>query len=266
MNDRARHDNPGLSGWLLLGFVALISVCALTRTFAPILWAAVLLPGYLIYRKEWSLLPCALLFFFMYQGDQWLPNWVYSVPTAPFLVPFLLSLLCCLPFPQLRAGFAWFRKGEPDQVSWLLVALTSLISALTLVLWALWTDYLGIATSMLGSFRQVPLWFMLLLGIPGFALLNAFAEEVVYRGLLQDALRGRFGSRPAVVLSAQASAFAAAHYLSGFPNGKVGYLMTFVYALMLGYLRERSNGMLAPYVAHVVADLVIGLTLLLLSA
>lgn len=266
MNESARRQIPGLSGWLLLGLMALVSSCALLRVFSPILWVVVLFPGYLIYRREWDLLPCALVFLFMYQGDQWLPSWLFQLPTAPFLVPFLISLLICLPFPGLRAQFGWFRKGSPDQVTWLLVALTSLVSALSLILWALWTDYLGIASSMLSTFRQVPVWFMLLLGIPGFALLNAFAEEVIYRGVLQEALGKRFGNNLPLVLCAQASAFAAAHFLAGFPNGKVGYLMTFLYALMLGYLRERSKGLLAPYVAHVMADLVIGITLLLLSA
>jgi len=259
--------DPGLAGWLLLGLVALVSICAVLATYAPILWFVVFFLGYALYQREWDLIPCALLFFFMYQGNQWLPSWAHDLPTAPFLVPFLLAFLCCLPFARLRSHFQWFRGGNPDQVTWLLVIVTSLVSALSLILWALWTDYLGIASSMLGTFRQLPIWFMLLVGIPGFALLNAFAEEVVYRGVLQDALQSRFGeTRQALVLCAQASAFAAAHYMAGFPNGKLGYLMTFVYALVLGYLRDRSNGMLAPYLAHVAADLVIGFTLLLLSA
>ncbi len=253
-------------GWLLLILVVLISASALLGVFAPILWFVAILLGYSLFRKQWELIPCALLFFFMYQGDQWLPSWLYRLPTAPFLVPFLLTVLCCLPFGNLNAQFSWLRIGNPDQVSWLLVALTSLISALALILWALWTDYLGIASTMLSTFKQMPFWFMLLVGIPGFALLNAFAEEMVYRGVLQDALEKKLGDRQPLILISQASAFAAAHYMAGFPNGKLGYLMTFAYALMLGYLRDRSRGMFAPYIAHVFADVVIGLTLLLLTA
>ena len=60
------------------------------------------------------------------------------------------------------------------------------------------------------------------------------------------------------VVTLQASAFAAAHVLLGFPNGRLGYLMVFVYGTMLGYLRVRSKGMLAPYLTHVLADLTIG--------
>ncbi len=266
MNSETQTSEPGIGGWLLLALMGLVSITALLQAYAPILWFVLLFLGYVLFRKEWNLVPVALLFFFMYQGDQWLPSVLYRIPTAPFLVPFVLSLLVCAPFAVLRKELGWARWGKPDQVAWLLVVLTSLISALALVLWALWTDYLGIASTMLSTFKQVPFWFMLLLGIPGFALLNAFAEEVVYRGVLQHALEARFGERQKLILASQASAFAAAHFMSGFPNGKIGYLMTFLYALMLGYLRDRTRGILAPYVAHVAADLVIGITLLLLSA
>jgi len=266
MNADKHNEKHGLARYFLLVLVALITASAFMRVFAPILWFVVLFLLFTLYYRKWTLVPCALLFFFMYQGDQWFPVWVYNLPTAPFLLPFVLTTCCCLPFPFLRPQFSWFRLGKPDQVSWLLVILTSLISALALILWALWSDYLGIASSMLSTFRHVPPWFMLLVGIPGFALLNAFSEEVVYRGVLQDALEQNFGERQSLILIAQASAFAAAHYMGGFPNGKLGYLMTFVYALMLGYLRDRSRGLLAPYLAHVAADYVIGITLLLLSA
>lgn len=257
---------PGILGWAFLAFLLLVSGGILLEAYSAVRWGAGLFLAAVLFRREWDLLPAAILLFLLFQGNDWLPEKVMTLPTAPFLIPFLLTVLFCLPFPWFRNSFAWMRKGEPDQVTWLLTGLTSLLSALALILWALWTDYLGIASQMLSTFKQVPFWFMMLVAIPGFALLNAFAEEVVYRGVLQHALARRFENGLLLVLGAQASAFAAAHYAAGFPNGKLGYLMTFFYALVLGYLRERSNGMLAPYVAHVAADFVIGLTLLLLSA
>ncbi len=106
-------------------------------------------------------------------------------------------------------------------------------------------------------FSQYPKWLIFGLGIPIFALANAFAEEAIFRGITQTALMQAFGhSYTAVIL--QASAFAAFHFVSGFPNGYVGCIMTFFYGIMLGYLRERSQGLLAPYSAHFVADLAIG--------
>ncbi len=256
----------GLLAWLLLLVVLLITVDAFAGMDLPVRWLSLFLLGGALYWRSWSLVPCALLIFYLYVGSIWFPSWVWRVPSAPFLFPFLLTWITCLPVSILRTEFRWFRVGEFDEVTWLLVVLVSLISALALVLWALWTNYLGIASAMIGSFKSVPLWFMLLVGIPGFALVNAFAEEAVYRGVLQNAFEKHFPSRPWLVIGAQASAFAAAHYQNGFPNGKLGYLMTFTFACMLGLLRRRTEGMLAPYIAHVAADAVIGFTLLLLAA
>ncbi len=50
-----------------------------------------------------------------------------------------------------------------------------------------------------------------------------------------------------------AVAFGVAH-VNGVPNGLVGILLAAVWALMLSYLRLRTGGMLATYLAHVVAD------------
>jgi membrane protease YdiL (CAAX protease family) len=136
--------------------------------------------------------------------------------------------------------------------------LTGGLSVAALLIWANWTDSLGIGTQLMqGITSQYPMWLILIIGIPFFALVNAFAEEVVYRGVLQGALMQVFPQMP-VVLVLQTSAFAAFHFAIGFPNGWVGYGMVFVWGLMLGYLRIRTSGMLVPYIAHVIADVTIG--------
>jgi membrane protease YdiL (CAAX protease family) len=55
----------------------------------------------------------------------------------------------------------------------------------------------------------------------------------------------------------QAWPFGAMHYREGFPNGAWGLAMTFVYGIMLGALRRRAQGMFAPWIAHVCADMMI---------
>lgn len=110
---------------------------------------------------------------------------------------------------------------------------------------------------MVQGFSRFPKSLIFGLGVPLFALVNAFAEEVIFRGIMQGALSRAF-RRQCLVVILQASAFAAFHFAGGFPNGYIGYLMTFIYGLMLGYLRERSQGLLAPFSAHVMADLAIG--------
>ena len=59
----------------------------------------------------------------------------------------------------------------------------------------------------------------------------------------------------------QAAAFGLLH-LSGFPGGAVGVGLAAVYGVMLGVLRRRAGGLLAPYVAHVAADLTVFVLLL----
>ena len=49
----------------------------------------------------------------------------------------------------------------------------------TLVLWAQWTDHLGLAAKMVQGFAGVPHWFVIAIGVPLFALFNALAKELV---------------------------------------------------------------------------------------
>jgi uncharacterized protein len=109
---------------------------------------------------------------------------------------------------------------------------------------------------MMKSFQAIPLRFIIVLVIPIFALLNALGEELVYRGILQEALLQTMHPYAAIIL--QSTAFAAVHYTTGFPNGILGYGMVMIYGIMLGFLRLRTKGMLAPYLAHLIADLCIG--------
>jgi membrane protease YdiL (CAAX protease family) len=85
-------------------------------------------------------------------------------------------------------------------------------------------------------------------------MLNAVGEECVFRGMLLDALRTSMSSTTAVVV--QAMAFGLIHF-RGFPSGWVGVALAAVYGLMLGALRLRAGGMLAPVLTHVFADLTI---------
>ncbi len=50
-----------------------------------------------------------------------------------------------------------------------------------------------------------------------------------------------------------ALAFGLAHF-NGVPSGLAGIILAATWALMLAYLRMRTGGMLATYLAHVVAD------------
>jgi membrane protease YdiL (CAAX protease family) len=110
---------------------------------------------------------------------------------------------------------------------------------------------------MMEALIHYPGWQIIGIGIPIFALVNAFTEEVIYRGVLQESLYITFNSNTFAIVF-QASMFVAIHVAVGFPNGLLGYLMVFVYGSMLGFLRIRTKGMLAPYLTHIFSDLMIG--------
>ena len=92
---------------------------------------------------------------------------------------------------------------------------------------------------------------VLLAGGAVFAVLNATLEEVIWRGVLQPSLTAAWGARVAVVL--QAASFGAQH-AHGFPRGLLGVFLAGSWAVMLGLLRQHARGLLAPVLAHIVAD------------
>ncbi len=135
------------------------------------------------------------------------------------------------------------------------IAAVALVSALALVLWVrLMRPDLSLMRALLPPV-SLPL---LLLGGLGFALFNALLEEAVFRLVFLGSLDAVTTSGWTPVLI-QAAAFGLLH-LNGFPSGAVGVGLAAIYAVMLGVLRRRAGGLLAPYVAHV-ADLIFALLL-----
>ncbi|MDQ3032297.1 MAG: CPBP family intramembrane metalloprotease [Myxococcota bacterium] len=84
----------------------------------------------------------------------------------------------------------------------------------------------------------------------------------IWRGVIQDRLEPLVGVSVAVVL--QAISFGTQH-AHGVPRGLVGVLLAGTWALMLGALRHRSGGLLAPLIAHIIADAAIAILVLTLA-
>ena len=221
------------------------------RVFDTLVLGAFLI--FLLVKRSWESVHCGLLLFLMS------PGWIFiplEYSALQLFILFLVATAILYPFQAARTAFSWMKIGKIDRLTWVLLYLTGVTSTGALILWAFWTKDLGAGLRMAQGLNHYPAWLVFLIGIPLFAVFNAFAEEIVYRGILQEALLRVFPSPAAILL--QASAFAAIHVASGFPNGVVGYAMVLVYGVMLGYLRTRTGGMLAPYLTHVLADLVIG--------
>jgi hypothetical protein len=205
----------------------------------------------------WDVFHPSLLLFIMSLNSILFPVLTFRVPSAKFLLPLVLSTAIILLFFRSRISLSWAKKGSIDRTSVIMICVTGVVSTAALLLWAFRAESPVAAVRMVQGFSRYPKWAVFGLGVPLFAIVNAFAEEVIFRGILQGSL-SRVFSQQRLVLVLQAAAFAAFHFIGGFPNGYAGYLMTFVYGIALGYLRERSGGLLAPYLTHIIADLAIG--------
>ena len=212
---------------------------------------------YICATRQWNLLLCGVLFFiFSFSHFASSISLFKQIPAIGILTVFVISFIFILPCKKARTWNQWAKVGKIDLFTILLIIGTGIISMIALISWAKWTNNLGIALNMAESIRQYPKIFVICLVIPLFAFLNSFAEEITYRGVLQTALLEGFGNYILAIVF-QATAFAALHFEVGFPNGSIGYILTFIYGIILGYLRKLSNGLLAPILCHIIADLII---------
>jgi len=145
-----------------------------------------------------------------------------------------------------RTAF-FFKLGNYKGTFWL-VLLFSIFSIFFLAFWFLNQD----ANPYVKFIPDVSLFFLIPMGI-GFAIINAFYEESLFRSILLSSFSEQVGLIPAIFL--QALWFSFLHFQSGFPSGIIGILLTFVFGLMMGYLVQRTKGLLIPIVVHFFADL-----------
>jgi uncharacterized protein len=176
--------------------------------------------------------------------------WQVAMPLA--LVTFLLVSRWV---PSLKTR-GWWNRGY---VPWLPTALCAAITPIPLVSWVVFMDPdIG---ALLQAIPDVSLPLLIAGGVL-FAIVNATGEELVWRGLLQDRLQILFG--PTMAIAIQGGSFGAQH-AHGFPRGIVGVTLAGIWGLMLGWLRKRSGGILAPILAHVIADATIATIVLVLK-
>ena len=169
------------------------------------------------------------------------------------IVPLAVYGIMVAACPSLRHSFGWLRRGSlgPDILK--LILATIAISGVSLIIW--YVEVRPDTRHLLRFMPQMPFWLYPLAGL-GFAMGNAALEEAIFRGVIMDALDSAFGpGRISILL--QAVPFAILHFHGGFPSGWWGLAMVVIYGLMLGVIRRRSQGMLAPWLAHVGADTVI---------
>ncbi|MEI8256698.1 MAG: CPBP family intramembrane glutamic endopeptidase, partial [Deltaproteobacteria bacterium] len=164
-------------------------------------------------------------------------------------VPLVAYVFAARAVRPLRRTLTWWRRGRIDRATAGMMLGAVLVSSAALCIWLKWTHpYLGDLHAQLPDVGTLG---MLGIGL-AFALGNAVLEECVWRGVLLEALDAGLG-RGVVPVVAQALSFGAAH-VAGFPRGAWGVAMATAYGLMLGAIRRRSEGLLAPVITHAFAD------------
>jgi membrane protease YdiL (CAAX protease family) len=187
--------------------------------------------------------------------------WILLVGLVPLFQRWPLTMLAPLAayglavglIPPLRRSVGWLHVGRSGPDVRILVIATVVGSGAALVLWSVLAK--PDLQRHLALVPALPLW-AYPVAAAGFAAVNAALEEAIFRGVMMEALDSALGEGYFSV-GIQAASFAALHYLAGFPSGPIGFVMAFVYGVMLGVIRRRSRGLLAPWVTHVAADIAI---------
>ncbi len=181
----------------------------------------------------------------------WTEIWPSQWPFH-FLFPLVVYAIAVALVPSLRKTVGWLHVGTFDRPVRYLVLLTVLFSSFALVVW-----FLLIEPDLSRFLMVIPNWspaLLILTGL-GFALVNAMIEESMYRGILMQVLDSVLGAGNLSIII-QAIAFGLVH-IKGIPEGWVGVGLATIYGLMVGFIRRCAQGMLAPFIAHVFADVVI---------
>ena len=247
-------DPPKSSGLAAVLVLCLIIILALAETNAlagaslflcPLVY--LILP-FAVARRGIYAVHFGIFLIFCYMAS-WFPNFAHS----PFnqLTSLLLYGYTVMVIPALRQSVGWTRMGKFNGTIWLFILAASVLSSAALVAWVkLASPDLSHYSSLLPVNKSIG---MLLVNGLLFCSLNAAEEEIIWRGVMMEALDSAFG--PGVLsIIIQAASFAVAHYLYGFPNGVAGSLIVFASGIMLGVIRRKSRGIVACWLAHMATD------------
>jgi uncharacterized protein len=252
---------PSGSLWKVIVVASMVLLAAIPFVKAPDRFASLSTHGMLlaclfvtlgiaVRLGQWDAIHVALIST-LYLGAYCLPivGALWPLPLVIVVASYGIVLACV---PKARHSVRFWRRGGIDRGTVALMTLTASGAAVALVAWRYTVDvditkYRSVVPS------GVPAW-AILAGILPYALFNAAFEEFVWRGGIWQASEAAFGTHGALALSTLS--FGLAHY-RGFPSGILGMILAAIYGLMMGIVRLRTKGLLGPWLAHVLADVVI---------
>lgn len=183
-----------------------------------------------------------------------------SVPRLMMLWPLPIAVgvaalaLATRTVPSMAGAFSFVRRGRLDAGVCVAIVASAIVAGATLVMWFRMArpDYTDVRRTLFPPLPPA----LLVVGILAFAVLNGALEEFAYRGVLLEALDTGLGA-PLLAIGIQAAAFGFMH-VNGFPRGVVGVALATIYGVMMGIVRRQADGLLAPFLAHVLTDVTIG--------
>lgn len=164
------------------------------------------------------------------------------------LLPLLLYGAAAATVPPLRRSFPDLRLGKITvSRAAATVALSGLAAGALLAHHQLMhPDVTKLATSLpVAAFGSV-----ILAGVC-FSVANAGMEELIFRGILYEAVAAEWGSAAAIGVTA--ICFGLGH-MAGYPPGPVGAILAGLYGVGLGLLRWWSGGLALCVGSHICAD------------
>ncbi len=166
----------------------------------------------------------------------------------PLLIPLVVYGCVVWALRPLRETADWLRIGRTNGRLIAFTVAVSVLSCLVLIFWQILAspslDYLDkhLPLDLLGS---------VLVTAAAFSLLNSVLEEIIFRGVLYQAIAACW-SWPVAVLGS--SVLFGVGHRGGYPPGVAGAVLAGVYGVALGAIRHYSCGLLLPVLAHVAAD------------
>jgi membrane protease YdiL (CAAX protease family) len=175
-----------------------------------------------------------------------------SLPRLPWpwfmLLPLLLYAGIALALPPLRRTAPSLPPGRMVGAPLACAAALSTVTAGVLVAFQVLAR--PEVTAFAGRLPSAALGNLVLAGV-GFSLVNATMEELIFRGVLWEAVTQEWNA--AVAVGATALMFGLVH-LHGYPPGPLGATLAGLYGMALGLLRWWAGGLGLPVACHVSAD------------
>jgi membrane protease YdiL (CAAX protease family) len=198
-----------------------------------------------IIRTDWRAMH-GLIFFALTAASAFVP--IFRTWPLLWVVPLAAYVALVAAVPALRASFHPWRFGRVTRAGLIATLVLAVGSCVVLVAFDVLThpdlgEYRGfLPVSDLGG--------LVAAGVI-FPILNAFLEEVVFRGILFDAVESQWGARVAIVVTAGLFGYGHMH---GYPPGPQGAVLAGIYGLCIGWLRMFTGGIGLGMLAHVAAD------------